>query len=169
MQTHRKADGEVAQTAAESRQAWRAHGEKLGQYDPSDPAYEAEFATEVEGLLHDVELHESRISDARLQLMLNELLPAHNADNQPDVSTDDRDEAEEIAHQIARELEKTQQRPQPDGTLDAPFSREELDAALEKTPNYKAMGRDGVKGEFLRYLGDEARDCLLAYYNLIYG
>ena len=31
------------------------------------------------------------------------------------------------------------------------------------------MGRDGVKGEFLRYLGDEARDCLLAYYNLIYA
>ena len=43
-QDMRKADGEVAQTAAESRQAWRAHGEKLGQYDPSDPAYEAEFA-----------------------------------------------------------------------------------------------------------------------------
>ena len=45
---------------------------------------------------------------------------------------------------------------------------EEIQRASELTPNYKAAGADGIKGEFLRYLGDSAIDGLLQLYNFIF-
>ena len=80
--------------------------------------------------------------------------------------------AEEVAEQIRADLQQRQQEKAKEDAnanlLNRLITEEELRTALERTPNYKAAGADGIKGEFLRYLGDSAIDGLLQLYNFIF-
>ena len=52
--------------------------------------------------------------------------------------------------------------------LNADITTPEVRTALDNTPNYRAHGLDGVKGEWLRYLGDDAVEALVLLYNFIF-
>ena len=41
--------------------------------------------------------------------------------------------------------------------------------ASELTPNYKATGQDGLKGEFIRYLGEKGFEVITNFFNLVYS
>ena len=57
----------------------------------------------------------------------------------------------------------------PNDALNDALIMKELDAAIDKITSYRAAGQDGVKGEFLKYLGDAGKRALLALYNFIYA
>ena len=108
--------------------------------------------------------------------MLGELLPpdAQHASGSTGEDSECSEDENEMAHlvqnirrQKASDAEAAEAELANHG-LNSNIPSEELASALELTPNYKAAGADGIKGEFLRYLGEEAREVLLRYYNLIF-
>ena len=65
---------------AESRRNWRTHGAKLGKWDPLDPKYDRDFASEIQEAVDGIAQTEDTEARMRVELLLSELLPpSHGA------------------------------------------------------------------------------------------
>ncbi|XP_055883525.1 uncharacterized protein LOC129925948 [Biomphalaria glabrata] len=64
-----------------------------------------------------------------------------------------------------KRLEREPDEPESQATCNAPFCRAELDRAIAKCKNRKALGPDKVTPEMVKHLGGIARDKLLEFMN----
>ena len=87
---------------AESRRNWRAHGAELGKWDPLDPKYDRDFASEIQEAVDGIAQTEDTEAGMRVELLLSELLPpSHGAAAGDADPSDDGQQAAGIHDQLA--------------------------------------------------------------------
>ena len=164
--------GGPSRTPTENASAWRSCWSAHGEYHPGDRRYDNEFAEEINNQLHAIKQEESNLKDEELMDLLESLLPNNDPNRDQNGQAPSQCPAEEVAEQIKADLDKRKNQKEEDAAasniLNKFITETELRTALERTPNYKAAGDDGIKGEFLRYLGDSAIEGLLLLYNFIF-
>ena len=124
-------------------------------------------------VLYDIKAEEQQLADSELMHLLHELLPENEQTELDRQCEMPDDEASALASEVRRrinaaERSKADEQQQQHNEMNRLITEAELRTAVDRTPNYKAAGGDGIKGEFLKYLGDEAVFALLDLYNLIF-